>query len=829
MFSFEKRPNYDIIFKTKRGDLMKVLFKVSVPISITLLFLIFYIFEDNALFIVVFSSILLVLMANLYFQVYFYRRKDQKISWLTKKLKDTQMIVERKDIAEKKVIAEMPLGIIVFDESLNVNWANNCAKDIFENFLIKRNIETLSAEIFNNLIDKEPKKVLVMKIYTHEYEVEFDFENLILYLTQVSEREEIRRKYDDATDVIAVLNLDNLDDAVSVLDVSERSYIQGRYLQVLENWGAEFGFYIVPITNSKLIAVMNKSNLLELIDNEFKILNEISEISKENDLLVTLSSGIGCANIKFNKLGDIAENALDLALSRGGDQIVVNIEGDDLLYFGGNTNTAEKRTRITTRINTQKLEKLFEESNRVFIMSHVLPDTDALGASMGILKLAQTFNKEAYIVLDTETADKTVKKIIQLIEYEYVTFLDYIITPSLAIDYIKKDDLLILVDHHSYGQSMEPKVIAKSKKLVIIDHHRKLKDAVPNALISHIEPYASSSVELVTEMIDLASKEVEINQFEATVMLSGIMVDTNNFIYRTGSRTFEAAAILRKFGAETFKVKTILREGLEEIQLKSQLLSIAEVIHSKFSIVIVPNNIPTSRNLLAKVADMLLEIDNTVASFAIGYFEERMVGISARSLEGFNVQVIMEKFSGGGHLNNAGAQIETNDIEKVKAELIEFIDKAIQEEKPMKVILIKDVRNKGKKGEIIDVAAGYGNYLLSSKNAIEATTENLQSIETEKAKKEEIERKLLEEMKALKEKIEKLPVKVHVKIGDNGKLFGKINSKQIAHEYKKQNGLDIDKRKIQLKDNMSALGNYIVDVKLHKNVTAKIEVLVIEE
>jgi ribosomal protein L9 len=808
---------------------VKTLFKVLVPISVTLILITFIIFKDNSVFVLVLSGIVFLIMANAYFQIFYYRRKDQKITWLSKKLKDTQNLVNRKDIAEKKVIAEMPLGILLFDESLEIKWANNCAKDIFENVLIKRNIETLSTDLFNNLISKQPEKVLILKIYTHEYEVEFDFENLILYLTQVSEREETKRKYDDSTDVIAVLNLDNLDDAISVLDVSERSYIQGRYLKVLEDWAEEFGFYLIPIANAKLIAVMNKTNLVDLIENEFGILSEISEISKENDLLVTLSSGIACANIKFNKLGDIAEDALDLALSRGGDQIVVNIEGNDLRYFGGNTNTAEKRTRITTRINIQKLEKLFEESHRVFIMPHIHPDTDALGAAMGILKLAQTFNKEAYIVLDIDGSDKTVKKIIQLIEYEYVVFLDHIISTDLALDFINREDLLILVDHHSFGQTLEAKVISKTKKLVIIDHHRKLSDAVPNALISHIEPYASSSVELVTEMIDLASKDVEINQFEATVMLSGIMVDTNNFIYRTGSRTFEAAAILRKFGADTFKVKTILREGLEEIQLKSQLLSIAEVIHSKFSLVIVPNNIPTTRNLLAKVADMLLEIDDTVASFALGYFEDGMVGISARSLEGFNVQVIMEKFNGGGHLNNAGAQIETKEIDNVKKELIEFINDAIQEEKPMKIILIKDVKGRGKKGEIIDVAAGYGNYLLSSKNAIEATTENMQSIEIEKAKKEEKERKLLEEMKALKEKIESVPVKVFVKIGGNGKLFGKINSKQIASEFKKQNNLDIDKRKIQLKNDISALGNYNVDVKLHKDVTAVIEVLVVEE
>jgi len=368
-------------------------------------------------------------MINAYFQIFYYRHKNQKITWLSKKLKDTQNLVERKDIAEKKVVAEMPLGIILFDELLVIRWANNCAKDIFENVLIKRNIETLSTDLFNNLTSKQPDKVLILKIYTHEYEVEFDFDNLILYLTQVSEREETKRKYDDSTDVIAVLNLDNLDDAISVLDVSERSYIQGRYLKVLEDWAEDFGFYLIPIATSKLIAVMNKTNLVDLIENEFGILKSISEISKENDLLVTLSSGIACANIKFNKLGDIAEEALDLALSRGGDQIVVNIEGNDLRYFGGNTNTAEKRTRITTRINIQKLEKLFEESHRVFIMPHIHPDTDALGAAMGILKLAQTFNKEAYIVLDTEGSDKTVQKIIQLIAYEYVVFLDYIISP----------------------------------------------------------------------------------------------------------------------------------------------------------------------------------------------------------------------------------------------------------------------------------------------------------------------------------------------------------------------------------------------------------------
>ncbi|QMS85392.1 50S ribosomal protein L9 [Candidatus Xianfuyuplasma coldseepsis] len=801
---------------------------VFIILGIVATLIIDYVMIDYPTFVWIFSALMFIVI-NVFIQLYIQRKKTKKIVWLTHKLDDTKDTLSRKDIVEKRIANDLPIGIIIYDQRYNIKWANGYSKDIFENVLEQRTLEMVNTDIYDHLVGKYHEDTFVTKVYTHEYEVEIDRDERIIYLTQVTEREELKRRYEASVGVIAMLNLDNLDDAISVLDVSNRSFVQGRYLEVLEAWGEEYSFYITPLTNSKLIAVMNKQTLMNLVKNEFKIVETVAEISREYGILVTLSAGIACSNIKLNKLGDIANDALDLALSRGGDQIVVNIEGNDLMYFGGNTNTAEKRTRITTRTNTQKLERLFEEKQRVFIMPHHHPDTDAFGAAIGVLKLAQAYNKDAKIIINRDDLDKTVFKILQMMEYEYITFLDYIITPAKALETITKEDLLILVDHHSYSQNMDSKIVGKTKNLVIIDHHRKLNDAIDGALISHIEPYASSSVELVTEMIDLTTKDVELNNFEATVMLSGIIVDTNNFMYRTGSRTFEASAYLRKYGADTFKVKTILRPGLEEIQLKSQLLTLAEVIHKRFSIVIIPRDLNPTRTLLAKVADDLLEIEDTVASFAIGYLGPQTVGISARSLEGFNVQVVMEKFNGGGHLNNAGAQIETDDIKQVRLDLIQILNETVSEEKPMKVILIKDLKGKGKKGQVIEVATGYGNYLLSSKIAIEATQQNLHSIELEKAKQEEVERKTLEEMKALKEKIEKLPVKVFVKIGENGKLFGKVNSKQIAMEFKKQHKLTIDKRKIDLKQNIASLGNYKVEVKLHKNVTATIEVLVVEE
>lgn len=803
--------------------------KILIPLLLVVTILSYYFGRNNHLFVLIFSIFLFIGLINAYFQMMVFRKKNVRIGWLQKKLKETQDTLKSKDSAEKVVTEELPIGVLIYDNDFVIRWGNTFCKEIvFKNVLENRSLETISKELYD-LVREKGFESTILKIYTYEYEVLNDTNNNILYFTEVTERETTKRKYEANTDVVAILNLDNLSDAIQVLDVAERSYIQGKYLEALESWAEKFDFYLIPVTTSRLTAIMSKEILLDLVQDEFKIIEEIGSISKENDLMVTLSGGFACANIKVNKLGDIAQDSLDLSLSRGGDQIVVNIEGNDLMYFGGNTNTVEKRTRITTRINTQKLERLFEDTNRVFIAPHKFPDTDALGAAMGLLKMAHAFNKEAYIVLENSEVDKTVSKIIQLMEYEYVTFLDYFISPSNALDWINREDLLILVDHHSFGQTMNEKLPLATKNVVIIDHHRKLTDSIEFALINHVEPYASSSVELVTEMIDLSSREVNLNQFEATVMLSGIMVDTNNFMYRTGGRTFEACAILRKFQADTFKVKTILREGLEEIQLKSQLLTLAEVVHRKFSIVIIPDEFKAGRNLLARVADMLLEIEDIVAAFAIGRLDEGEIGISARSLEGFNVQVLMEKFGGGGHLNNAGAQIKEYDISKTRLDIINLLNEAVQEEKPMKVILIKDLRGKGKKGEVIDVATGYGNFLLANKTAIEATSENLASIESEKARKQEDERKLIEEMKTLKEKVEKLPVKVYVKIGENGKFFGKISSKQISEEFKKQHQVELDKRKINVKQNINSLGNHKVEIKLHKDVTATLEVLVIEE
>jgi ribosomal protein L9 len=347
--------------------------------------------------------------------------------------------------------------------------------------------------------------------------------------------------------------------------------------------------------------------------------------------------------------------------------------------------------------------------------------------------------------------------------------------------------------------------------------------------MNYVEPYASSSVELVTELIDFYRDEVELDPFEATVMLAGMMIDTNNFSTHTGTRTFEAAAKLRMYGADPAKAKLILRESLDDIKTKSNLVNQAQIINNHFALTVLEDNNITDRVQLAKTANELLEIDNIMASFAIGFIAKDTVAISARSINDFNVQIIMEQFGGGGHMNNAAAQIKGGSPNEIEEKLKAIVKDSYKEDASMKLILIKDVKGKGKKGDVVEVATGYGNYLLTSKHAIAATQANIKSLNEDLEKQKQEANKEYQNALDLKKKIEESPIKLYVKIGESGKLFGSINSKQIADELKKSYDISVDKRKIDLTDNINSLGNYDVSIKLHKDVLATISIQVLEQ
>jgi ribosomal protein L9 len=443
--------------------------------------------------------------------------------------------------------------------------------------------------------------------------------------------------------------------------------------------------------------------------------------------------------------------------------------------------------------------------------------------------MAKAIGKEAYIVMDLNSMDTTVKKIYESIVKEYISLTDGIISPDDAFRLCSQDSLLMVVDTQNENLVFEPKLAKKARKVGVIDHHRKGIDVITGNYFLMAQTSASSSVELVVSLFEFFPAEISFNSNEANWMLLGIIVDTNNFIYRTTAKTFEVAAMLQKYGASMPEVKKYLREDISEKIIQNDFINSLEIYRDRIGLAISRDNIIYERELLAKISDEIISIAGIEAGITVAMIGEDEVGISARSLGEINVQILMEQLGGGGHLNNAAAQIKDEKIEDVVYRLKGLIDDFMNKEDAMKVILIKDVKGRGRKGEIIELLPGFANHLVRTGSAILATPENLRSLEAEKQKEIENEMKHLTEMKELKKIIEGKELKIAVRTGSNGKLFGSVSMKQVVDAFEKETGITLDKRKIIHDDNITSLGTYQVPIQLHKDVQAKIKVFVVEK
>ncbi len=782
---------------------------------------------DNLIYLGLFGLFVVALAINIIVGLAKGKKHIGVIRNLEVKVREANLLSKRLRNSEDIALSYLPVGMVIYDENQTIVWANTAAKEFFSNILVERKLSFVH-EGLSSMVQKREGK-FSLDVYGKKIEFIHYPKNNCLYMFEVTEREEIKQRLRDNQDAVGVINLDNLDEATAHLDLQVKTNLQGKYLGAIDNWCRKYDAYFLNLRPEKSIIFMNRKQLDGMIKEEFSILDTIGDLSNQNEVRVTMSVGIACYDIPRDQLGALAEEALKLALGRGGDQVVVNLQNQALKFYGGKSNTIEKRTKITAKINSRVVSDLIGKSEKTYIIPHRSTDIDAFGASIGMLHMAIAQGKYARIVLDFDAIDQTCAKVINMLNREYVRLLEYIIDVRDALDEVGPTSLLIVVDHHSPTQTLEPKLFDKTKNIVIIDHHRRVDNLLAEVALNYVEPYASSSVELVTELLELYNYDIDIDPFEATVMLAGMMIDTNNFTYRTGVRTFEAAAMLKRSGADPFKARLILRESLDDIKTKSNLVNSAQIIANQYAIAALPNETKTDRVQLAKTADELLEIDNIVASFAIGNLGGDLIGVSARSIDKFNVQVVMEQFGGGGHLNNAATQIQGGNIAEIVAKIESILMTSIKEEQNMKVILIKDVKGRGKKGDVIEVANGYGNYLLTSKQAIEASASNIKSLEDARVKTEREAEAEFENAKKLKAEIEDKPIKLYVKAGESGKLFGAVNTKQIAEEYKRLYNLDIDKRKIMLEDNIHSLGVYKVPIRLHKDVLGEISLQIIEE
>ena len=792
----------------------------------------YYFFElKNEIAATVFIIIAFAFFLNSLFFLFLFisRNSQKKIEDLKNQVKLYTDISYHVSQAGDEAFNKLPVGIVVYDESHEIKWANDYSKTIFKSELVKSPLETISRDLVDGVTTG--KTNIILKYNDASYDVVHNSQFDILYFFDVTRREQIIKKYNERVTALGIIGLDNLEESLKKYDMQEKANLRGQILGEVSDWAASFGCYLQTLSNDRMLIVLDRDSLDKMIMDKFSVLSKVREISSKSRLKSSLSMGIASYDVESDELGQLAQNAIELAEKRGGDQVVVNIQGEKIQYFGGNTNSLEKNTLVETRMQAQAIKEAIEDSSNVLIMCHNLADSDAIGSTLAAYHLAISSNKDAKIVFEPEKADITVKKIYENIENDSV-LKNYFVTEKQGLELIKASTLLIICDTQSPKRVMFPSIYEKASKVSIIDHHRAGDVEFNNLVSNYVETSASSAVELVTEMFMFYNDSITLNALEASIMLAGIVVDTNNFTFRSGTRTFEAASTLRGMGADMVFVRKLLRESIGVEQTLAQALMRAEIFEQRFAIVKLDDSeIVSDRTTLAKISDKLLGIDNVDTSFTIGRISENQIGVSARSLDNVNVQVIMEIMGGGGHYNSAATQINDTNVNAVHDELIEILKREYGNDgdEKMKVILLEDVKGKGKKDQVIDVANGYGNYLITNKLAIVASDENLENLAKQKEQEKIDEERRRAVLTKLKSEIQDKFISIYIKVGADGKSFGHITSKLVCDEFEAQTGIHLDKKKVEIPAEINSVGIFTASVKLEKDIIASFEINVIEK
>lgn len=765
-------------------------------------------------------------MLSLTLSIIFTHRDKNRLILLENYLKQWNNISYRVKEAGEKTFNEMPIGIILYNEKLDVEWANNHAKTIFINILLERNLKSIDKNLAALVLAQTP--IFNVTIYKSIYRCELNVKSRILYLLDITEQEKIISKYEKRRLTLGLINLDNFESAVGSLEAQERSQQISNLIGILATWSEKYNIALKSFTNDRFLIIMDNDTLERLTHDGFLILDEIKDYCTKQSLRLSLSIGIATKDIPSPNLMKLAEVQLETALNRGGNQVVIN-KNDAMYYYGAKSEAYDGRTAIAVRLKAEELRDTILAFDQVFIMAHKETDADAYGACIALRAIALALNKEAYIVFSEKNIDVSIVNVYESIKKEHQNYLSAFYTPVQALEKINDQTLLVIVDCHTQNLLLDERLEKVAKHIAILDHHRRTAQALKRHDYIYVQASASSSVELIVEMFDYFTPyEIAISEIEATWMLMGVMIDTNSFLYRTTSRTYQVLAKLQTYGASMLKVQNYLRENYHDYIKKNAILNNLEIVNGMYAIATCDDDIYL-RSFIAKVAEDALKIDKIKMAFCIGRISEDSVGISARSFDKANAQMIMERLGGGGHFNNAATQLKNIDKETAKSLLKQAIKDSFAEgDQAMKIILTQTVKGKGKINDIIEVPMGHANFLIRTNQAIEATSDNIQNLERSKLEEKRKQEALLQAMQDFKKKIDSLSITISVRVGRNGKLFGTVSPKQIVEEYRKQHKIELDKRKIILDKDIDALGTYKIPIQIHKEVTAIIVLYIVE-
>ena len=637
----------------------------------------------------VFRPILIIPSIILYISIlcYTYFANNKRKSEISEQLQDLTLTV---DSAAKSSLINSPFPLVILETNGNIVWKSSKFVTEFADIDMDNYIDDLIIDIKDEIEKSDNKKrksvIRQIQIGKKTYTVQGEFAKskkyerkkspeymMILYFIDETEKVKLKQENEDKKICVGIIMIDNYEEVTQRVDAEQKTQLMAKVESTIYDWVNETNGILVKADRDTYVYVFEQKNLEKIKEEKFAILDSIKNLVRKDKIQLTLSIAISNEGETERDVYKSASAAMDVILGRGGDQAVIRQNGK-YLFFGGKVEEVEKRTKVKARIVAHALEELIKENDNIMIMGHTNPDIDAIGSALGIYRIAKTLEKEAKIVANVETP--SIKDLYESIKDQYQ---EVFISSETALAQVDSGTLIIVVDTHKKTYVESPELLTKTNKIVIIDHHRRSADFIDNSILTFQEVYASSAAELVTEIIQYTQNEVELSEVEAEALYAGIMMDTKNFTFKTGVRTFEAAAYLRRCGVDIIKVKKWFQSDLESYNTISEIVRKAEIVRDSIGISIYDVQEKETSLICAKAADELLTIGNITASFVLGLMEDGKVCISGRSIGDVNVQMILEKLGGGGHITLAGAQLENVTIDEAKQELISKINEYFEE------------------------------------------------------------------------------------------------------------------------------------------------------
>lgn len=582
---------------------------------------------------------------------------------------------------EQEALVKMPIGILLYNDQQEVQWANPfLQKYLGDKAILGKPLTEVDSELAN-LITQNQDDHDIKQVHwgDNQFQIIIQHDIGVVYLLDITRYAAIEDRYEDEQLAMGQVFLDNYDEITQTMDDTNISNLNNYVTNALSKWADDNQMFLKQVGSDRFLLLAYTKSLHQLEKNRFKILDEIREVTSKQNFPLTLSIGFAYGDVDLAQLSTISQSNLDLALGRGGDQVVVKSSKEQARFYGGRTNPMEKRTRVRARMISAAMREIFKQVDDIYVVGHRQPDMDALGAAIGIRRIAKMNQKRCYIVVDEANTHTDLRRTLAQMHEEEEVSSD-LINSQQALSQAGEHSLLVMVDHSKPSLTMSEALYEKlANRLVIVDHHRRGEEFPDNPMLVYIEPYASSTCELVTEMFEYQPQRVaNIQKFEATIMLAGITVDTKSFSMNTGTRTFDAASYLRSVGANSSMMQHLLKEDVGDYIQKNHLIQNLEMIEPNIAVCVGETNISYDPVLAAQAADTLLSLSGIEAAFVIIKRQDDVVAISARSLGQINVQMIMEQLGGGGHLSNAATQMPDTTTTEAKAKLLAILAKEIE-------------------------------------------------------------------------------------------------------------------------------------------------------